>query len=81
LCHKSWQRQKCFNVFKHSDNEFEKTEESDSSVSDSSTDEDIKILEENFGKLNDSPKIQRISKSKPVNITKNWYNKPTPPDL
>jgi hypothetical protein len=69
------------NVFKRSDHESENNEESDSSEFDSSTDDDIKILEENFGKINVSPKLQRIFKSKPVNLTKNWYNKPTPPDL
>jgi hypothetical protein len=67
--------------FDHSDNESEKSEESDYSASDSSTDEDIKILEKNFGKIETSPKVQRIFKSRPVNLTKNWYNKPTPPDL
>jgi hypothetical protein len=70
------------NIFNNfSDNESDKSEESDSSVSNSSTDEDIKILEKNFGKIGTSPKVQRIFKSKPVNLTKNWYNKPTPPDL
>jgi len=69
------------NVLKHSENESEKSEKSSSSESDSSTDEDIKILEQNFGKIDISPKIQRIFKSKPVNLTKSWYNKPTPPNL
>jgi hypothetical protein len=69
------------NVFKHSNNESENSEESSSSESDSSIDEDIKILEENFGKINVSPKLQRIFKSKPVNLAKNWYNKLTPPNL
>jgi hypothetical protein len=69
------------NVFKHFDHESENNEESDSSESDSSTDDDIKILEENFGKINVSPKLQRIFKSKPINLTKNWYNKLTSPDL
>jgi hypothetical protein len=69
------------NDFDHSDNESGKSEEFDSSASNSSTDEDIKILEENFGKIETSPKIQRIFKSKPVNLTKNWYNESTPLDL
>jgi pectin methylesterase-like acyl-CoA thioesterase len=46
------------NVFKHFENESEKSEESSSSESNSSTDEDIKILEQNFGKIDISPKIQ-----------------------
>ena len=47
-----------------------------------STDSNIKILEENFGKIELEPKLQRIfDKSKPVNYTKNWYSKPTPPAL
>jgi hypothetical protein len=66
------------NIFYH---ESEKSEESDSSASNSSTDEDIKILEKKFGKIETSPKVQRIFKSRPVNLTKNWYNKPIPPDL
>jgi len=72
---------KILNDFEHPDNESEISEESSSSESDSSTDEDTKILEKKFGKINVSPKLQRIFKSKPVNLTKNWYNKPTPPDL
>jgi len=59
------------NNFKHLGNESEISEESSSSESDSSTDEDIKILEENFGKINVSPKLQRIFKSNLVNLTKN----------
>jgi len=51
-------------------------------VSNSFTDSDIKILEENFGKIDFSPKLRRIfEKTKPVNLTKNWYSKPTPPNL
>jgi hypothetical protein len=45
-----------FNDF--SDNEFGKSEEFDSSVSNSSTDEDIKILEKKFGKIETSPKVR-----------------------
>jgi hypothetical protein len=42
----------------------------------------IYILEENFGQIYVSPKLQRIfDKTKHVNLTKNWYSKPTPPDL
>ena len=40
------------------------------------------MLEENFGKVDLEPKLQRIfDKSKPVNFSKNWYSKLTPPDL
>jgi hypothetical protein len=47
-----------------------------------STDTNIKILEENFGKVDLEPKLQRIfDKSKIVNFSKNWYSRPTPPDL
>ena len=47
-----------------------------------STDSDIKILEENYGKIELEPKLQRVfDKSKPINFTKNWYSKPTPPNL
>jgi hypothetical protein len=47
-----------------------------------STDFDTKILEKKFGKIDLEPKLQRIfDKSKPGNLTKNWYSKPTPPDL
>jgi hypothetical protein len=54
----------------------------DSISSHNSTSSDIKILEENVGKINLEPKLQRIfDKSKPVNFAKNWYSKPTPPDL
>jgi hypothetical protein len=56
-------------------------ESNDYDGSNSSIDIDVKILEENFGQTNVSPKLQRIFKTKPVNLTKNWYNKPTPPDL
>jgi hypothetical protein len=56
--------------------------ESDSSVSLESSDEDMKILEQNFGKVYLEPKLQRIyDKSKFVNFSKNWYSRPTPPDL
>jgi hypothetical protein len=55
--------------------------DSDSSTSSSSTDADIKLLEETFGK-DLEPKVQRIyDKSKSVGFTKNWYSRPTPPDL
>jgi hypothetical protein len=69
------------NVFKHLDSESEKSEESDSSIPNSSTDEEIKILDIFFGKTDVSPTLQRIFKTKPVNLTKNWYNKPTPLEL
>jgi len=68
------------NVLKHSDTESDNSEESNSNESDSSTDDDIRILEENFGKINVSPKLQKKFKTKPINLTKNWYNKPTPSD-
>jgi hypothetical protein len=54
----------------------------DTDSSTSSTDADIKILEETFGKENLEPKVQRIyNKPKSVGFTKNWYSRPTPPDL
>jgi hypothetical protein len=56
--------------------------DSDSSVSHYSTDSDIRLLEKNFGKEDLEPKVQRIyDKSKSVGFTKNWYFRPTPPDL
>jgi hypothetical protein len=56
--------------------------DSDSISSHNSTSSDIKILEENFGKINLEPKLQRIfDKSKPVNFAKKWYSRPTHPDL
>jgi hypothetical protein len=46
------------------------------------TNSNIKILEKKFGKIELEPRLQRtFDKSKPVNFTKNWYSKPTPPDL
>jgi hypothetical protein len=54
----------------------------DTDSSTSSTDADIKILEKTFGKENLEPKVQRIyDKPKSVGFTKNWYSRPTPPDL
>jgi hypothetical protein len=64
------------NVLEHSANESDGSNESNLF-----TDDDIKVLEDNFGKINVSPKLQRILKTKLVNLTKNWYNKHTPPDL
>ena len=62
---------------KNDSSDFENTE-----CSHDSTDYDIKIIEQNFGKIDLEPKIQRIfDKSKPINFTKNWYSKPNPPDL
>jgi hypothetical protein len=56
--------------------------DTDSVSSHDSTDSDIRILEENFGKVNLEPKLERIfNDSKPVNFAKNWYSRPTPPDL
>jgi hypothetical protein len=56
--------------------------DSDSSTSDSSTDADIKMLEETFGKIDLELKVQRIyDNPKSVGFTKNWYSRPTPPDL
>jgi hypothetical protein len=56
--------------------------DSDFSASHASTDADIKILEESFRKVDLEPKVQRIyDKSKTVGFTKNWYSRPTPPDL
>jgi hypothetical protein len=54
----------------------------DSDFSHDSTDFDIRLLEKNFGKEDLEPKVQRIyDKSKSVGFTKNWYSRPTPPDL
>jgi hypothetical protein len=54
----------------------------DTDSSTSSTNTNIKILEETFGKENREPKVQRIyDKPKSVGFTKNWYSRPTPPDL
>ena len=40
------------------------------------------MLEENFGKVDLEPKVQRIyDKSKTVNFSKNLYSRTTPPDL
>jgi meiotically up-regulated gene 157 (Mug157) protein len=56
--------------------------DTDSISSHDSTDSDTRILEENFGKINLEPKLQRIfDNSKPVNFARNWYSRPTPPDL
>ena len=56
--------------------------DSDSTSSHDSIDSDIRLLEENFGKVDLEPKLQRIfDKSKPINFSKNWYFRPTPPDL
>jgi hypothetical protein len=56
--------------------------DSDSTSSHDSTDYDIRVLDENFGKVDLEPKLQRIfDKSKPINFSKNWYSKPTPLDL
>jgi uncharacterized protein YrzB (UPF0473 family) len=56
--------------------------DSDSISSHNSTDSNIKILEENFGKINLEPKLQIFfDKSKLVNFAKNWYSRPTPPNL
>jgi hypothetical protein len=56
--------------------------DSDSTSSHDSIDSDIRVLERNFGKIDLEPKLQRIyDKSKLVGLTKNWYSRPTPPDL
>ena len=62
---------------KYDTSNFENTE-----YSHYSTNFDIKILQENFGKIDLEPKLQRIFyKTKPVNLTRNWYSKPTPLNL
>jgi hypothetical protein len=54
----------------------------DSTSSYDSTDFEIRMLERNFEKINLELKLQRIyDKSKPVSLSKNWYSRPTPPDL
>jgi hypothetical protein len=61
---------------------FQRFSDSDSISSNNSTNSDIRTLEKNFGKTDLEPKLQRIfDNSKPFNITKNWYSRPTPPDL
>jgi hypothetical protein len=56
--------------------------DSDSTSSHDSTDNDIRVLEKTFGEVVLEPKLQRINdKSKTVSFSKNWYSKPTPPDL
>jgi hypothetical protein len=56
--------------------------DSDSISSHDSTNSDIRVLEIFFGKIDLEPKLQRIfDNSKPFNIAKNWYSRPTPPDL
>jgi hypothetical protein len=68
-----------FVIHQKKTNDFSDT---DSISSHNSTSSNIKILEENFGKINLEQKIQRIfDKPKPVNFTKNWYSRPTPFDL
>jgi hypothetical protein len=55
---------------------------SNSISSHDSTDSDIRVLEKNFGNTDLDPKLQRIfDNSKTVNFSKNWYSRPTPPDL
>jgi hypothetical protein len=56
--------------------------DSNSISSHDSSDSNIRILEKNFGKTGWEPKIQRIfDNSKPFNITKNLYSRPTSPNL
>jgi hypothetical protein len=56
--------------------------DSASTSSHESSNSDIRVLEENFGKINLEPKLQRIyDKSKPVSLSKNWYSRSTPPNL
>jgi len=60
------------------------SDESDSESSNSSTDSNIKILEEKkiLEKLIFHRNFKDISiKPNLLNLTKNWYSKPTPPDL
>jgi hypothetical protein len=54
----------------------------DSTSSHNSTDNDIRVLKKDFEKIDLDLKLQRIyDKSKIVNFSKNWYSRPTPPDL
>ena len=49
-------------------------------VSDENTDSDIVSAKKIFD--NDLPEIKRfVGNSKPMFLTKNWYSKPTPPDM
>jgi hypothetical protein len=58
-------------------NKNEVTVETCSSNSETTSDEEIDKLEKAFGKL------QRITNKKPnpTTFTKNWYPRPTPPDM
>jgi hypothetical protein len=49
----------------------QKSSESDPEDSNSSTTSDIKILEETFGQIDVSPKLQIIFKTNPINLIKN----------
>jgi hypothetical protein len=61
---------------------FQQFSNSNSISSHDSTDSDIRVLENKFGKTDLVPKLQRIfDNSKPFNIAKNWYSRPTLPDL
>jgi hypothetical protein len=56
--------------------------DSDSEFSHDSTNSEIKVLEDNFGKIDLEPKLQKnFDKSKLVNFTKKWYSRLTPLDL
>ncbi|KAG7956032.1 hypothetical protein I3843_11G104300 [Carya illinoinensis] len=65
---------------KEEEDGFVQTTNADSSKSDSSTVRNIDLLEKNFHQ--DDFKLAGLeSKPNPMSFTRNWYSKPTPPDL
>ena len=59
-------------------------ETTDESSNDHSSEEkDLDLLEKNFQDIVLKPEIARFSSKgpKPMSLTKNWYSRPTPPDL
>ncbi|KAG7954930.1 hypothetical protein I3843_11G046100 [Carya illinoinensis] len=65
---------------KEEEDGFVQTTDADSSESDSSTVRNIDLLEKNFHQ--DDFKLAGLeSKPNPMSFTRNWYSKPTPPDL
>ncbi|KAG2725090.1 hypothetical protein I3760_01G050200 [Carya illinoinensis] len=65
---------------KEEEDGFVQTTDADSSESDCSTVRNIDLLEKNFHQ--DDFKLAGLeSKPNPMSFTRNWYSKPTPPDL
>ncbi|KAG2716679.1 hypothetical protein I3760_03G138700 [Carya illinoinensis] len=65
---------------KEEEDAFVQTTDADSSESDSSTVRNIDLLEKNFHQ-DDFKLVGLESKPNPMSFTRNWYSKPTPPDL